>query len=106
MKKQIEEFNKLASQHKNLASYIIGGILALTVAFGLGRITAPIDRKAICQKYTDDILELEEQLKACRRSKVVDCDERIQQCHKEESAACDAKLEAFRRNCETLACQE
>ena len=76
------------------------------MAFGLGRITAPIDRKAICQKYTDDILELEEQLKACRRSKVVDCDERIQQCHKEESAACDAKLEAFRRNCETLACQE
>ena len=106
MKKQIEEFNKLASQNKNLAAYVIGGILALTVAFGLGRLTTPIDRKVICQKYIDDIGKLEEQLATCRRSKVVDCDERIQQCHKEESAACDAKLEAFRTNCETLACQE
>ena len=106
MKKQIEEFNKLASQHSKLGAAVIGGILALTLAFGIGRLTAPVDRKTICQKYTDDIAKLEGQLATCRGSKVTDCDERIRACHKSERAACQEKLERFRVNCEELACQE
>lgn len=106
MKKQIEEFNKLASQHSKLATYVIGSILALTVSFGLGRLTAPIDRKVICQKFTDDIDELEIQLATCRRNKVTECDKRIQECHQQERDVCQQKLDQFRANCEELACQE
>ena len=106
MKKQIEEFNKLASQHSKLGSAVIGGILALTLAFGIGRLTAPVDRKTICRKYTDDITKLEGQLAGCRSSKVTDCDEKIRACHQSERVACQEKLERFRVNCEELACQE
>lgn len=106
MKKQIEEFNKLASQHSKLGAAVIGGILALTLAFGIGRLTAPVDRETICQKYTDDITKLEGQLAECRRLKVSDCDARLRECHEQERAACQESLNQFRARCEELACQE
>lgn len=106
MKKQIEQFNKLATEHKKTASYVIAGLLSLTIAFGLGQCTAPVDRQEICKTYINDKATLETQLSECRRTKVVDCDARIATCHKEEREACQVKLNEFREHCEALACQE
>tara|TARA_Y100001949_G_C15721286_1_gene215254 strand:- start:33 stop:353 length:321 start_codon:yes stop_codon:yes gene_type:complete len=106
MQDQIKELNKQVNKHKNIIFYFVAGILSLTVAFGLGQCTAPIDRQAICKSYTEDITQLEGQLAECRRLKVVDCDERIRLCHEQEREACQQSLNIFRERCEQLACQE
>mgnify|MGYP001158115651 CR=1 FL=1 len=106
MQEQIKELNRQVNKHSNIIFYSVAAILSLTVAFGLGQCTAPVDRQAICESYTDDITELEGQLTECRRLKVVDCDERISQCHETERAACQESLNVFRERCEQLACQE
>ena len=106
MQEQFKNLTENVNKNINVVFYAVGGILSLTVAFGLGQCTAPVDRQTICESYTDDITQLEGQLAECRRLKVVDCDERIRLCHEQEREACQQSLNVFRERCEQLACQE
>ena len=106
MKEKLEELNEQVAKHRSVIFYVVAGILSLTVAFGLGQCTAPVDRESLCKTYKDDAEEAGRQLTACRATKVTDCDERLRQCHETERAACQESLNQFRERCEELACQE
>lgn len=106
MKEQFENLNKQVSKHRNIVFSVVAGILSLTLAFGVGQLTAPVDRESICKTYTNDITTLESQLSECRSTRVIDCDEKIRECHEQERAACQETLNEFRSRCEELACQE
>lgn len=106
MKEKLEELNEQVTKHSRVIFYVVGGILSLTVAFGLGQCTAPVDREALCKTYKDDADEAGRQLAECRRLKVSDCDARLRECHEQERAACQESLNQFRERCEELACQE
>ncbi len=104
--KNVEDLGKIIERNKQIVFYTVAGILSLTLAFGLGQCSAPVDRQTLCKTYIDDVGTLQGQLETCRREKVVDCDERISQCHEQERAACQESLDLFRSRCEDLACQE
>ena len=106
MQEQFKNLTEKADKHINIAFYVVGGILSLTIAFGLGQCTAPVDRGEICKSYVEDIQTIQTQLAECRRQKAIDIDERLRQCHEEERASCQRKLNEFRQRCEDLACQE
>ena len=106
MKDSIEKFNKEVAKHQKLLFVVVGGILALTVAFGLGRLTAPVDVEDVCETYIDDVGRLEGQLETCRTGRAAVIDQRLVECQKTERKACEEKLDRFRVTCENLACQE
>ena len=106
MKDKLESFNKEVAKHQKLLFAVVGGILALTVAFALGRITAPVDVQDVCKTYIRDTGRLEGQLETCSTERATVIDQRLVRCQEAEREACEEKLERFREACENLACQE
>ena len=104
MKFDVNKINHEINSRRNVIFYIVGGILALTVAFGAGRLTTDCDPQHVCRSWINDAETLQMQLGSLRTKCAASKDEIIKECRDEERTACQAKIESYKASCRALTC--